>query len=43
MEETDKHFPQLLEVVKSIPEWNNAWWLIRYQLNTTVETLKRVL
>lgn len=43
VEETDKHFPQLLEVVKSIPEWNNAWWLIRYQLNTTVETLKRVL
>ena len=41
--ETDKYYPDLLEVLKKVPEWNDAWWLLRYQLNTTLEAFKRLL
>ena len=40
---TDKYYPKLLEVLKKVPEWNDAWWLLRYQLNTTLEAFKRLL
>ena len=43
VEETEKYLPPLLEVVKKTPEWNNAWWLMRYQLNALLETIKRIL
>ena len=42
-EETDRYFPALLATLKKIPEWNNAWWLMRYQLLTTLEAFKRIL
>ena len=41
--ETDRYYPPLLKVLKAIPEWNDAWWLMRYQLNTMTETFKRLL
>ncbi len=41
--ETDRHYPDLLEEIRDIPEWNDAWWLLRYQLMTMVETFKRLL
>ena len=41
--ETDRYFPALLEVIASVPEWNDAWWLLRYQMTTLVETFKRML
>ena len=42
-EETDKYYPALLEVVKKTHGWNDAWWLLRYQMMTMVETFKRLL
>jgi GTP pyrophosphokinase len=42
-EETNKYYPALLEVVKKTHEWNDAWWLLRYQMMTMVETFKRLL
>ena len=42
-EETDQYYPALLEVLKGIPEWNDAWWLMRYQMTTMLEAFKRVL
>ncbi|MBR2663890.1 MAG: helix-turn-helix domain-containing protein [Clostridia bacterium] len=42
-EETDRYYPALLDVIKKIPEWNDAWWLMRYQLLTMLETYKRLL
>ena len=42
-EETDRYYPELLDVVKKIPEWNNAWWLLRYQMTSLLETFKRIL
>jgi GTP pyrophosphokinase len=41
--ETDRYYPALLDAVKKVPEWNDAWWLLRYQLMTMVEAFKRVL
>ena len=41
--ETDRYYPGLLDVIKKVPEWNNAWWLLRYQLGTMTEAFKRIL
>jgi len=42
-EETDRYYPDLLDEIRDVPEWNNAWWLLRYQLHTMLETFKRLL
>ena len=42
-EETDRYYPALLDVMKKIPEWNDAWWLMRYQMMTMLEAFKRLL
>ncbi len=42
-EETDRHYPALLEEIRKVQEWNNAWWLLRYQMVTTLEAFKRLL
>ena len=42
-EETDRYYPALLDVIKKVPEWNNAWWLLRYQMMTMLEAFKRLL
>ena len=41
--ETDRYYPALLDVIRKVPEWNDAWWLLRYQMNTLLETFKRML
>ncbi len=42
-EETDRYYPALLDVLKKVPKWNNAWWLLRYQMTAALETFKRLL
>ena len=41
--ETDKYYPALLEIVGKVPEWNDARWLLRYQMTALEETFKRLL
>ncbi len=41
--ETEKYVMPLLDVLKAAPEYNNAAWLLRYQMLTMVETFKRLL
>lgn len=41
--ETDEHYPDLLDVIKKVPEWSDAWWLLRYQMRSLNETFKRML
>ncbi len=41
--ETERYVLPLLEVVKAVPGWNNAAWLLRYQIHTLLETFKRLL
>ena len=40
--ETEKYYPDLLEVLKK-SEWNDAWWLLRYQIVALLESYKRLL
>jgi GTP pyrophosphokinase len=42
-EETDHYYPALLDVLKKVPEWNDVWWLLRYQMMTMTEAFKRLL
>ncbi|MCR4885264.1 MAG: helix-turn-helix domain-containing protein [Clostridiales bacterium] len=41
--ETEKEILPLLDVIKSVPEWNHAAWLLRYQIASLLETFKRFL
>ena len=41
--ETEKYVLPLLDAIKAIPEWNNAAWLLRYQITALLETFKRML
>ena len=41
--ETEQYVLPLLDVVKEVPAWNNAAWLMRYQMVTMLEAFKRLL
>ena len=41
--QTEEYIIPLLDVVKGVPEWNNAAWLMRYQMVTMLEAFKRLL
>ena len=43
VKQTEKYVLPLLEVVKAVPEWNNAAWLLKYQMVTMLEAFKRLL
>ena len=43
VKQTEEYVLPLLDVVKGVPEWNNAAWLMRYQMVTMLETFKRLL
>lgn len=39
--ETEKYFPRLLDVLKATPEYNNAAWLLKYQMEGLLDVYKR--
>ena len=41
--QTEKYVLPLLDVVREVPDYNNAAWLLRYQIITLLETYKRLL
>lgn len=41
--QTEQYVLPLLDVIKAVPEYNNASWLLRYQMTTLLETFKRLL
>ncbi len=41
--QTEKYVIPLLDVVKAVPEWNDAAWLLSYQITALLETFKRLL
>ena len=43
VKQTEEYVIPLLDVVKGVPEWNNAAWLLRYQMVTMLEAFKRLL
>lgn len=40
IEETEKYYGGLLKILKGIPEWNNAAWLLSYQIQALCEAHK---
>ncbi|MBR6881241.1 MAG: helix-turn-helix domain-containing protein [Clostridiales bacterium] len=41
--ETEKYYPALMELIRSVPEYNNAAWLLGYQTGSMLEIYKRLL
>lgn len=43
IKETEEYFPRLLKVIKEDPEYSNAAWLIRYQMESMLDIYKRLM
>lgn len=43
IKETEEYILPLLKTLKGIPAWNDAAWLMRYQIVSILETYKRLL
>ncbi len=41
--ETEKYYPALFKTIKDIPEYSNASWLIRYQMESMLDIYKRLM
>ena len=41
--ETEKYYPDLIAVIKSVPEYNDAAWLLKYQIESMLDIYKRLL
>ena len=41
--ETEEYYPKLLDVIKAEPEYNNAAWLLRYQIESMLDIYKRLM
>lgn len=41
--ETEKYYPPLMKVVKETPEYNDAAWLLKYQIDSTIDIYKRLM
>ena len=42
IEETERYYPTLLRVIKNAPEYNNAAWLLSYQIRSLLLAAKRI-
>ena len=43
IKETEEYFPRLLKVIKSTPEYNDAAWLLQYQMESLLDVYKRLM
>ena len=41
VKETEEHYPRLLKLVKGVPEYNSAAWLLEYQIRSLLAMAKR--
>lgn len=41
--ETEEFFPALIQVLKANPEYNNAAWLLSYQIRSILSFAKRII
>ena len=41
--ETEKYYPPLMKVVKDSPEYNDAAWLLKYQMESMLDIYKRLM
>lgn len=43
IKETEQHIIPLLQVIKDTPEYNDAAWLLKYQIESTLDIYKRLM
>ena len=43
IKETEEYFPPLLKVLKGTTEFNNAAWLLKYQIESMLDIYKRLM
>ena len=43
IKETDEFYPGLLQVIKDTTEYNNAAWLLKYQIESMLDIYKRLM
>ena len=43
IDEVDKYYPELLKTVKVTPEYNDAAWLLQYQIESMLDIYKRLI
>ena len=41
--ETDKYYPEILKAIKSVPEYSNAYWLLKYQIESMLDIYNEFL
>ena len=41
--ETEEYYPALLKTVKATPAYNNAAWLLQYQIESMLDIFKRLM
>ena len=43
LQETEEYYPKLIKVIKATPEYNNASWLLKYQIESMLDIYKRLM
>ncbi|MCR5397616.1 MAG: helix-turn-helix domain-containing protein [Lachnospiraceae bacterium] len=43
IKETEEYYPKLINVLKRTPEYNNAYWLLQYQMESMLDIYKRLM
>ena len=43
IKETEEYYPRLIEVIKATPRYNNAAWLLKYQIESMLDIYKRLM
>ena len=43
IKETEEYYPALIKAMKATPEYNNAAWLLRYQIESMLDIYKRLM
>ena len=43
IKETEQYYPKLIEAIKATTEYNNAAWLLRYQIESMLDIYKRLM
>ena len=41
--ETETYYPRLIKVIKDVPEYNDAAWLLKYQIESMLDIYKRLM
>ena len=43
LRETEEYYPALIKVIKAVPEYNSASWLLKYQIESMLDIYKRLM